>query len=52
MTKPTPRCTDCDCPIDVDPFGTGDIWYTERNCQRPFNCPHDDNGKADEEDEE
>lgn len=32
------RAKSCNCPIESDPFGTGDTGYRERNCQNPFNC--------------
>ena len=36
-----PRRTACRCEIVVDPFGTGDNWLIERDCEHPEDCPHE-----------
>lgn len=43
----------CDCPLEYDPYGTGDSDYAVRNCQREDCCVFDEiNEDEDEEEEE
>lgn len=47
-----PKCKECDCPTEADPYDTGDTWYEVKNCQNPFNCVLDDEEDTNEDDEE
>lgn len=43
----------CDCPLEYDPYGTGDSNFAVRNCQREDCCVFDEiNEDEDEEEEE
>ena len=33
-----PYRSGCACPIEYDPYGTGDVNYKVRECENPENC--------------
>ncbi len=41
---------ECDCPLETDPYGTGDTDYTVRICQR-WVCVEDETAEEDDSDE-
>lgn len=43
------RPTECDCPEEADPYGTGDTGYVVRNCERPYDCCMDRKAKAEDD---
>lgn len=44
------KSTECDCPVEVDPYGTGDVWFKIRRCQRVVCVDDDDDGVVEDSD--